>query len=317
MAEKTPVDRTTPVGKALVALHHQLNDLEQRSDGWPGADVVDILDRWLEQFDFTAPAPAPAATALPPHLPAHLWVLRRWDRHDDGISLFTDEDAALGELARHVRANWENLAGGDFPDEAPADDLMAVDCYYGADRNSRPDEGYWLYPDTINGTGRARPAPLAFHFPTTDACARANRAAVFHSAAQEGLPCLEVEGIMVFGYLDPRLEAVRVSVHLDSPHEHLVRPDGTVPLRVTVEDTIVLDDSGTEGAPRPPLLDALLSTSDTDQKEAVLAAARSAGILWDCPVCQWDNPAAATCCEGPGPCRTPQPAAGVGDRHEP
>jgi len=104
-----------------------------------------------------------------------------------------------------------------------------------------------------------------------------------------------------------------VSIHVDNAPDHLVRPDGTVPLRVEVEDAIVLDDSNAESAPRPPLLDALLSAADAVliRKEPILAAALAAGLLWRCPTCQWDNPGAATCCEGPGPYRTPKPDAGV------
>ncbi|WP_406469834.1 hypothetical protein [Streptomyces sp. NBC_01615] len=309
---KTPVDRNTPVGKAVIALHRQLTDLEERTDEWPGADVVDILSDWLEQFDFTAPAPAVAHIA--PRPPGQAWVLRRWDRHEDGIGLFTDEDSALAELARHVRGSWENLLGGDdVPDTPPTDDRTAVDLYYGPDRDNRPDEGYSLYADTISGRGRPRIVPLAFQFPDAADCERANRAAVFHAGIHGGLPCPEVDGVLVFTYLDAQVGAVRVSVHLDSAPDHLVRPDDTVPLRVKVEDTIVLDDSNAEGAPRPPLLDVLLSAADAVriQREPILAAALAAGVLWRCPACQWDNPAAATGCEGPGPCRTPQPAPGV------
>lgn len=106
-----------------------------------------------------------------------------------------------------------------------------------------------------------------------------------------------------------------MSIHVDNAPDHLVRPDGTVPLRVEVEveDTIVLDDSNAESTPRPPLLDALLSAADTVRirKEPILAAALAAGLLWRCPACQWDNPGAAVCCEGPGPCRTPKPETGV------
>ncbi|MEU6653389.1 hypothetical protein ABZ904_29130 [Streptomyces sp. NPDC046900] len=143
---------------------------------------------------------------------------------------------------------------------------------------------------------------------------------MFHPNIHGGLPCLVVDGVLVFAYLDHRLGAVRVSVHLDSAPEHLVRPDGTVPLQVVVEDAVVLDDSGTEAAPRPPLLDALVSAADAVHREAIITAAREIGLLWRCPACQRDNAAAATCCEGPGPCRTPRPAAGVdpeGELREP
>jgi hypothetical protein len=203
---KTPVDRNTPVGKAVIALHRQLTDLEERTDEWPGADVVDILSDWLEQFDFTAPASAVAH--IPPRPPGQVWVLRRWDRHEDGIGLFTDEDSALAELARHVRGSWENLLGDDdVPDTPPTDDRTAVDLYYGPDRDNRLDEGYSLYADTISGRGRPRIVPLTFQFPDAADCERANRAAIFHAGIHDGLPCLEVDGVLVFAYLDPQAGA--------------------------------------------------------------------------------------------------------------
>ncbi|MFE3413438.1 hypothetical protein ACFXMT_35570 [Streptomyces mirabilis] len=83
----------------------------------------------------------------------------------------------------------------------------------------------------------------------------------------------------------------------------------TVPLRGEVEDTVVLDDSGEEGAPGLPLLDALLNVADDGQRDVIRRAALAAGILWRCPACRWENPGPATCCEGPGPCWTPRPTA--------
>ncbi|MER6273905.1 hypothetical protein [Streptomyces sp900105755] len=157
---------------------------------------------WLEQFDFTAPAPAVAY--IPPRPPGQAWVLRRWDRHEDGIKLFTDKGSALAELARHVRGSWDNLLGDDIPDTPSTDDRTAVDLYYGPDRDTRPEEGYALYADTISGRGRPRIVPLAFQFPDALDCERANRAAVFHAGTHGGLPCLEVDGILVFAYLNPR-----------------------------------------------------------------------------------------------------------------
>ncbi|MFC8520482.1 hypothetical protein [Streptomyces sp. NPDC057257] len=312
---KTPVDRNTPTGRAVITLHQQLTDLEERTDEWPGANVVDILSGWLEQFDFTAPAVA----HIPPRPPGQAWILRRWDRHEDGIDLFADEASALAQLARHARGSWDNLLGDEsVPDKPPADDRTAVDLYYGPGRDHRPEQGYSLWAATISGRSRPRTVPLAFQFPDAADCGRANRAAVFHAGIHGGLPCLEVDGILIFGYLDPEVGAVRVSVHLDGAPDHLVRPDGTVPLRVKVEDTVVLDDSNAEGAPRPSLLDTLLDAADAVRipKEPILSAALAAGILWRCPACHWDNPAAAVCCEGPGPCRTPQPAPGVGTTRE-
>jgi hypothetical protein len=157
-----------------------------------------------------------------------------------------------------------------------------------------------------NGTP---PAVPTLQFPDAADCERANRAAVFHAGIHGGIPCLEVDGVLVFAYLDAQVGAVRVSVHLDSAPDHLVRPADTVPLRVKVEDTIVLDDSNSEGAPRPPLLSA--ADAVRIQREPILAAALAASVLRRCPACQWDNPAAATCCEGPGPAEPSQSAAGV------
>ncbi|MEW1648423.1 hypothetical protein [Streptomyces sp. NPDC091219] len=283
---KTPVDQTGPVGCAVISLRQQLTDLEERTGEWPSADVVAILEPWLEQFDFTA-APQPALAHIPPRPPGQAWVLHRWDRHESAIiELFADKASALAELAQHVRGNWDNLLNDDVLDEPHTDDATAVNLYYGPDRDNRPDEGYSLYAETVRGRGRPRIVPLDFAFPDAGACERANRAATFHPGGHDGLPCLENEAVLVFAYLDHRVGAFRVSIHLDGAPEHLVRPDGTVPLRVVVEDTVVLDDSNAEGAPRPALLDALVNAADAAHQEVILAAARTARILWHCPACQ-------------------------------
>ncbi|GAA0611262.1 hypothetical protein [Streptomyces crystallinus] len=306
---KTPVDRNTPIGKAVLALHQQLTELEERTGEWPGADVVDILGGWLERLDFTAAQPALAY--IPPRPPGSIWLLRRWDSGEDRVLAFTDEGPALAEIARHVRGNWSNLRSHEgirpYP---PADDRRAVELYYGPDCHRFPNEGYSLHRATVQGGRLGRLMPLAFAFPPAEACERANRSTVFHPQTDENdLPCSEVNGILVLAYRDHELGDVRVSVHLDTSSDRLVRPDGTVPLRVTVEDTVVLDDSGTEGAPREAVLDQLLNAAEAGHRQAIRAAALAAGLLWNCPACHGDNPAAATCCEGAGPCRKPKPAA--------
>ncbi|MGW1411301.1 hypothetical protein [Streptomyces sp. NPDC002403] len=86
-------------------------------------------------------------------------------------------------------------------------------------------------------------AALGYRFPDAITCSQANRSAVFRPATHEDPPCAEVGGVLVFAYLDHQGGAFRVSVHLDSAAQRLVRPDGTVPLRVVVEDTVVFDDS--------------------------------------------------------------------------
>ncbi len=51
-------------------------------------------------------------------------------------------------------------------------------------------------------------------------------------------PALQVAGVLVFAYID-RHGRLRVSVHLDETEPWLFAGDGTVPTRITVEDTDV------------------------------------------------------------------------------
>ncbi|RSS80628.1 hypothetical protein EF919_40550, partial [Streptomyces sp. WAC02707] len=109
----------------------------------------------------------------------------------------------------------------------------------------------------------------------------------------------EVAGVLVFGYLDAKDGAVRVSVHTDSADpEYVVRPDGTVPLRVVVDGAVVFDDSD-HHAPHPPVLEQLLDAADPEQAAVVCSVAVSAGLMWSCPSCQWPNPRAAKRCARP------------------
>ncbi|WP_189317365.1 hypothetical protein [Streptomyces brasiliensis] len=85
-------------------------------------------------------------------------------------------------------------------------------------------------------------APHEFRFPGEEVCAEANSAAVFHAQAgpdDEGLPCIEIAGVLVFAYLDADMQAVRVSVHLDTTDPLLVQPGQSVPLHMEVEDSTV------------------------------------------------------------------------------
>ncbi|MGW0881304.1 hypothetical protein [Streptomyces sp. NPDC002671] len=275
---------------------HQQDTLDRARDAML-AEHADQQPSFPEVVTFISPRPASQA-----------WVLRRWDRHQDEMTLHVDEDCALAGLAEYVRGAWDNLVGEeDVPDQPPTDDCEAVRLYYGPERNSRPDEGYNLYAQDIARRGRTRIVPLDYRFPDEEASEQANRGAIFHPQTDDNdLPCVEVDGVLVFAYLDHEAGAVRVSVHLDSAEDRLVRPDGTVPLRVEVEDAVVLDDSA-EGNPRRDLLNKLLDAADDRQKQAIREAAFAAGLLWPCPTCQWDNPGEAACCEGPGPCRVPKP----------
>jgi hypothetical protein len=172
-------------------------------------------------------------------------VLRRWNRHEDAVSLWTDEDSALADLAEHIRGNWDNVLGREgIPNHPPTDDREAIGLYYGP-AEERGDEDYALWAEDIG----SRPARRDYRFPSQEACEQANLNAVLHPQTHPGdadLPCLEVCGILTFTYLDHHAGAVRVSVHLESAEPGLVRPDGTVPLRVEVGDTVIFDDSATD-----------------------------------------------------------------------
>ena len=93
-------------------------------------------------------SPYPPVTALIPKTQENtLWVLRHWDRHDDQVTFWADEESAYGALAEHVRERWSNVRDIDgVPDAAPAEDREAVRAYYGAGRD---DDGYSIYPDTV------------------------------------------------------------------------------------------------------------------------------------------------------------------------
>ncbi|MGP4014160.1 hypothetical protein [Streptomyces sp. 4N124] len=118
---------------------------------------------------------------------------------------------------------------------------------------SREDiEGYTLYDADIS---RCVIAPRNPSLSDAEECAEANSAAVFHAMRgpdDEGLPCMEIAGILVFAYLDADRGAVRISVHLDTTDEQLVRADGTVPLLVEIEDATVFDNLTPPPAPAEP-----------------------------------------------------------------
>ncbi|WP_331738811.1 hypothetical protein [Embleya sp. NBC_00896] len=80
-------------------------------------------------------------------------------------------------------------------------------------------------------------------FPSAEECEAFNCGARFHPQTDEDgtLPCAETAGALTFTYLDHRTGTLRVSIHLDSVDPAIVRPDGTVPLRVDVGDTVLLD----------------------------------------------------------------------------
>ncbi len=100
-----------------------------------------------------------------PHLPGPValaaaaetvWVLRRWDRHDDVVTLHSTEDSALADLAEYVEQSWSNVATeDDVPDQPPSVAREAIQLYYGPDRDC-PDEGYCLYEEEVTGRAGTR-----------------------------------------------------------------------------------------------------------------------------------------------------------------
>ncbi|MGW5657204.1 hypothetical protein [Streptomyces humi] len=235
-------DPAVPEGAAIIDLAERMQALQDRTGEWPGADTVTILGTWLAGFDFASPVPRTR------HVAGSVWVLRRQDRHADQVSLWADEQSALADLAEHVRSSWDNVRGRDgIPEDAPLDDRRAVDLYYGP-REHRGDEDYSLYGEDIGRLVRTPSTPARFLFPGEGVCAEANSAAVFHAPAGpggEGLPCMEVAGVLVFAYLDASMQAVRVSVHLDTADELVLQPGDWVPLHVDVEGSTVFSAGAT------------------------------------------------------------------------
>ncbi|WP_331733120.1 hypothetical protein OHU34_43655 (plasmid) [Streptomyces sp. NBC_00080] len=239
-------DPATLAGEAIIDLADLMDGLQEHTGEWPGADTVDIVEGRLSRFTFAVPDDLTTQAA------GRAWALRQWDRHSDDVTLWSDEDSALASLAQEVRSSWDNVAGTDgVPYRPPADDQAVVDFYYGPEK-SRGDAGYTLYPVDISRLVRA---PLCLSLSDAEACAEANSSAVFHAQEgpdDEGLPCIEIAGILVFVYLDANCGAVRVSVHLDTTAEQLVRADGTVPVQVEIEDATVFDNLTPPPAPAQP-----------------------------------------------------------------
>ncbi|MFF1276959.1 hypothetical protein ACFVZC_26650 [Streptomyces marokkonensis] len=122
----TTPNPTTPEGKAIIDLTATMDDLAADTGEWPGADTVEILGMFLNRFSFAV------REKLTRQVTGRTWVLRRWDRHSDEVTLWSDEASALAELAQHARSSWDNVAGTDgVPYHPPVDDQTAVDLYYG------------------------------------------------------------------------------------------------------------------------------------------------------------------------------------------
>ncbi|MDN3029436.1 hypothetical protein [Streptomyces sp. S.PB5] len=236
-------DPSTPAGAAILDLADLMDGLQERTGEWPGADTAGIVQRWLSRFTFAV------LEDLTPQPAGRAWVLRQWGLCTDAVTLWSDEASALTALARQVRRSWDDVAGTEgFPLRPPADDQAVVDLYYGPDK-SRGTERYTLHPAAIS---RHVHRPFTLSLSDTQACAQANSSALFHpqeNPDDEGLPCIELAGILVFAHLDADRQAVRISVHLDTTDEQLLRADGTVPVQMEIEDTTVFDNTT---PPLPP-----------------------------------------------------------------
>lgn len=92
--------------------------------------------------------------------------------------------------------------------------------------------------------GTTGAASADYQFPGQRDCDRLNLAASFHPMTDDGtLPCAEVAGIQIYGYLDHTAQAVRVSIDLDTVYPILVRPDHTVPLLVQCGESTLFADT--------------------------------------------------------------------------
>ncbi|WP_435109284.1 hypothetical protein [Nocardiopsis synnemataformans] len=82
--------------------------------------------------------------------PCTVWVLRRWDRDDDVVSLWTKEAKAQEYLARYVGDLWDDIVGDEgVPDEPPSDDQQTINLYYGP-QDSWDEQGYCIYPEEVD-----------------------------------------------------------------------------------------------------------------------------------------------------------------------
>lgn len=91
--------------------------------------------------------PPAGVTAAQPGEP-RAWVLQCWDKNDDHVKLFAEEDSAFAYLAKGVRGDWDSITGFDgVPPTALADHREAVAIYYGdGDSPFFDDDGYELAP---------------------------------------------------------------------------------------------------------------------------------------------------------------------------
>jgi hypothetical protein len=102
--------------------------------------------------------------------PAPVWMLHRWDRHDDVVTPHPTDEDALRQLAGHARSSWAAVAGqGGVPATPPLADQDTVDSYYGPDGSEGgpcgDEEGYSLYRVELASPPPAVPPLIAAAHP--------------------------------------------------------------------------------------------------------------------------------------------------------
>ncbi|MFE0847562.1 hypothetical protein [Streptomyces rochei] len=145
-------DPATPEGAAVIDLAALMDALQARTGEWPGAETTAILSDWLRRFSFAAP------TAHTTQRAGRAWVLRRWDRRCEEVTLWSDEASALASLAQHVRTHWDNVAGTDGVPHRPPPTTGQLSTPTTARKTNGATRTTRCAPTTSSATG-TRPAP--------------------------------------------------------------------------------------------------------------------------------------------------------------
>lgn len=78
---------------------------------------------------------------------------------------------------------------------------------------------------------------MSHEFPTEQDCTELNRAALLYAMeTPDERPCIEINGVQVYAYLDSETGAFRISVDLDTAPEDL-------PLKIDVGHAVVFNET--------------------------------------------------------------------------
>jgi hypothetical protein len=144
----------------------------------------------VDSFGFTRITGALNTVAVSRHgtlpWPAPVWMLHRWDRHDDVVTPHPTDEHAIRQLAGHARSSWAAVAGQPgVPATPPLADQDTVDLYYGPDGSEGgpcgDEEGYSLHRVELASPTPAVPPLTAERDAAT---AQAERAAADRAAAE-------------------------------------------------------------------------------------------------------------------------------------